>query len=163
MRFVALVSGGKDSCHALLRCVADGHQCVALANLHPPDRGPDELDSFMFQARARCAVPCGADGASPHASAALARQTVGHEAVAALATALQLPLVRREVRGSSKHTSMVYEATPGDEVEDLRDLLAECQRAFPDLEAVAAALSDRTYQVRRRRSVRRADRPPRRA
>jgi hypothetical protein len=37
---VGLVSGGKDSCYAMMRAVAHGHRIVALANLHPPVAGP---------------------------------------------------------------------------------------------------------------------------
>lgn len=43
MRVVALVSGGKDSCYNMMQCVSEGHQIVALANLHPKDKG-----SFFF-------------------------------------------------------------------------------------------------------------------
>lgn len=39
MRVVAMVSGGKDSCYNMMQCVAEGHEIVALANLHPKDRG----------------------------------------------------------------------------------------------------------------------------
>ncbi len=35
MRVVALVSGGKDSCYNMMKCVASGHEIVALANLQP--------------------------------------------------------------------------------------------------------------------------------
>ena len=69
MRVVGLVSGGKDSVFNMLHCVALGHDVVALANLHPPERSGDEMDSFMFQ-------------------------TVGHEGIEAIAQAMQLPLVR---------------------------------------------------------------------
>lgn len=39
MRVVAMVSGGKDSCYNMMQCVAEGHDIVALANLHPKDKG----------------------------------------------------------------------------------------------------------------------------
>lgn len=39
MRVAALVSGGKDSCYNMMQCVAEGHEIVALANLHPKDKG----------------------------------------------------------------------------------------------------------------------------
>lgn len=39
MRVVALVSGGKDSSYNMMKCVAEGHEIVALANLHPKDKG----------------------------------------------------------------------------------------------------------------------------
>lgn len=35
MRTVALLSGGKDSCFNMLKCVEAGHEIVALANLRP--------------------------------------------------------------------------------------------------------------------------------
>ncbi|VDP99149.1 unnamed protein product [Trichobilharzia regenti] len=36
MKFVALISGGKDSVYNIMECVAHGHKLVALANLSPP-------------------------------------------------------------------------------------------------------------------------------
>ena len=35
MKVVGLISGGKDSIHNLLHCIALGHEVVALANLRP--------------------------------------------------------------------------------------------------------------------------------
>ncbi|KAH7543322.1 hypothetical protein FEM48_Zijuj02G0172000 [Ziziphus jujuba var. spinosa] len=49
MKVVALVSGGKDSCYAMMKCIQYGHQIVALANLLPADDAVDELDSYMYQ------------------------------------------------------------------------------------------------------------------
>ncbi|PON54521.1 hypothetical protein TorRG33x02_302260 [Trema orientale] len=49
MKVVALVSGGKDSCYAMMKCLQYGHQIVALANLMPADDSVDELDSYMYQ------------------------------------------------------------------------------------------------------------------
>lgn len=34
-----MVSGGKDSSYNMMKCVAEGHEIVALANLHPKDKG----------------------------------------------------------------------------------------------------------------------------
>ncbi|GER24960.1 endoribonuclease L-PSP family protein [Striga asiatica] len=47
MKVVALVSGGKDSTYAMMKCEHYGHQIVALANLMPVDEAQDELDSYM--------------------------------------------------------------------------------------------------------------------
>ena len=33
-------SGGKDSCYNMIKCVAAGHEIVALANLRPAEKGP---------------------------------------------------------------------------------------------------------------------------
>ena len=48
MKVVGLVSGGKDSCFNMIKCIEDGHEIVCLANLRPP-AGHDELDSYMYQ------------------------------------------------------------------------------------------------------------------
>ncbi|XP_035899807.1 diphthine--ammonia ligase [Anopheles stephensi] len=116
MRVVALVSGGKDSTYNMMQVVAEGHELVALANLHPKDR--DELDSYMYQ-------------------------TVGHQGIEKLAQAMELPLYRRMTRGHSINTKGHYEPTEDDEVEDLYELLGEVQRE-QQIEAVAvgAILSD---------------------
>uniref|UniRef100_A0A9J7Z876 Diphthine--ammonia ligase n=2 Tax=Cyprinus carpio TaxID=7962 RepID=A0A9J7Z876_CYPCA len=98
MRVVALISGGKDSCYNMLQCVSAGHSVVALANLRPHTHVPDELDSYMYQ-------------------------TVGHQAVDLYAEAMDLPLYRRTIEGSSLHTGREYSQTAGDEVEDLYQLL----------------------------------------
>lgn len=46
MRVVALVSGGKDSCYNMMQCQAEGHEIIALANLHPKDKGKE--NDFFF-------------------------------------------------------------------------------------------------------------------
>lgn len=102
MRVVALVSGGKDSCYCMLECVRLGHEVVALANLHPAEAEAEEVDSYMYQ-------------------------TVGHGVVAALAECMGLPLFRRAIHGEAVDQGLTYSAREGDEVEDLRVLLAEVQ------------------------------------
>lgn len=47
MKVVALISGGKDSCFNMMKCVDNGHKVVCLANLYPSEG--DELDSYMYQ------------------------------------------------------------------------------------------------------------------
>jgi diphthine-ammonia ligase len=39
MKLVGLISGGKDSCFAMMECVRAGHEIVCLANLYPPPKG----------------------------------------------------------------------------------------------------------------------------
>ncbi|KAH8491176.1 hypothetical protein H0E87_023350 [Populus deltoides] len=53
MKVVALVSGGKDSCYAMMKSIQYGHEIVALADLMPADDSVAELDSFMYQTNAR--------------------------------------------------------------------------------------------------------------
>lgn len=50
-------------------------------------------------------------------------QTVGHQAIELYADAMELPLYRRTIQGSSLDTSRNYSQTEGDEVEDLYQLL----------------------------------------
>ncbi|KAG1925481.1 diphthine--ammonia ligase [Pimephales promelas] len=119
MRVVALISGGKDSCYNMMQCVSAGHTIVALANLRPPAHAvSDELDSYMYQ-------------------------TVGHQAVDLLAEAMDLPLYRHTIKGSSLHTGREYSPTEGDEVEDLYQLLKLVQEEVcVEAVSVGAILSD---------------------
>lgn len=50
-------------------------------------------------------------------------QTVGHQAIDLYAEAMDLPLYRCTIKGSSLDTSKNYTKTDGDEVEDLYELL----------------------------------------
>lgn len=50
-------------------------------------------------------------------------QTVGHQAIELYSEAMDLPLYRRTIQGSSLDTSRDYRETEGDEVEDLYQLL----------------------------------------
>ena len=117
MRVVGLISGGKDSCYNLMQCVAAGHEIVALANLYPEDA--EEIDSFMFQ-------------------------SVGHVGIQLYADAVGVPLFRRSIKGKSiSITSIEYSPTPGDEVEDLYELLKEVKESCDvDAISVGAVLSD---------------------
>ncbi|XP_071354389.1 diphthine--ammonia ligase isoform X2 [Trachinotus anak] len=116
MKVVALISGGKDSCYNMMQCVAAGHRIVALANLRPAHT--DELDSYMYQ-------------------------TVGHQAIELYAEAMDLPLYRRTIQGSSLDTSRNYSETEGDEVEDLYELLHLVkEKEGVEAVSVGAILSD---------------------
>uniref|UniRef100_A0A3Q4I7P2 Diphthine--ammonia ligase n=1 Tax=Neolamprologus brichardi TaxID=32507 RepID=A0A3Q4I7P2_NEOBR len=116
MKVVALISGGKDSCYNMMQCVAAGHRIVALANLRPAHT--DELDSYMYQ-------------------------TVGHQAIELYADAMDLPLYRRTIQGSSLDTSRNYRETEGDEVEDLYQLLHLVkEKEGVEAVSVGAILSD---------------------
>ncbi|CAJ1073366.1 diphthine--ammonia ligase isoform X1 [Xyrichtys novacula] len=116
MKVVALISGGKDSCYNMMQCVYAGHRIVALANLRPANT--DELDSYMYQ-------------------------TVGHQAIELYAEAMDLPLYRRTIQGTSLDTSRNYSQTQGDEVEDLYELLKLVkEKEAVEAVSVGAILSD---------------------
>lgn len=80
MKFVSLVSGGKDSVFNTLQCISYGHELVCVANLYPKK---GETDSYMYQ-------------------------TVGVEIVPKIAECLEVPIVRREITGSALNQDMYY-------------------------------------------------------
>src|SRR5689334_20379780 len=87
MRFVRLVSGGKDSIYAIIEAIRAGHALTAVANLTPPDIAADEIDSFMYQ-------------------------TIGHNVIGAIAECLDVPLFRRPIRGAPVCTHLQYDTAP---------------------------------------------------
>lgn len=140
MKVVALVSGGKDSCFSMMKCVEHGHEIVALATLKPPvdptkveikveiEAEPlvlqeeAELDSHMFQ-------------------------SIGTSIVRAISTCMQVPLITRELRGKSLVQELHYDQpVDGDEVEDLFHLLQDALVHFPDITGVCSGAIFSTYQ-----------------
>jgi len=113
MKYVALLSGGKDSCYNLLHCEKNGHKIIAAASLGP-GTGKEELDSYLYQ-------------------------TVGQDAIEFVARALDVPLYRRVITGNAVEQGVEYggrkDATgiEGDETEDLQVLLSTVKvlDAFP--------------------------------
>ncbi|KAI4723742.1 adenine nucleotide alpha hydrolases-like protein [Aureobasidium sp. EXF-10728] len=137
LKVVALISGGKDSFFSILHCHANGHEVVALANLHPPAQDgerSEDIDSYMYQ-------------------------TIGHGVIPLYEQALGLPLYRQEISGGVVDSNKSY-ASPAaarqseqDETESLVPLLRKVMAAHPEINAVStgAILSD--YQRTRVESV----------
>ncbi|KAJ8102087.1 hypothetical protein POJ06DRAFT_248730 [Lipomyces tetrasporus] len=137
MKSVALVSGGKDSCYNILHCIKNGHEVVALANLHPPlppsiDSDENdvihEMDSFMYQ-------------------------TVGHSVLSLYSDCFGIPMYRAPITGTSVTTKLDYATTAADETEDLYTLLQTVKTAHPDIEAVSVGAILSTYQRTRVENV----------
>ena len=172
LNVIALISGGKDSMFSMLHCLANGHQIVALANLHPPERREekaygetresrdpsrssstkeptiwdDDLDSYMYQ-------------------------TVGHHLIPLFAEALELPLFRQEIIGEAFDRSMIYQTVANqvknlvnysttaqtrqgvDETESLLSLLHIIVKAHPEANAVSSGAILSTYQRTRIENV----------
>ncbi len=120
MKFVSLLSGGKDSVFATTECERHGHELVCAAHLAPQNNA-DELDSFCFQSAA-------------------------HNVVEGVAACLGVPLIRRTWDGKSIDQSLNYSVTEGDEVEELYELLREVLRRHPDVCAVSSGAILSTYQ-----------------
>lgn len=58
-------------------------------------------------------------------------QSVGHEIIDLFAQAMELPLYRAEIKGDAQTTDKDYDQpVPGDEVEDLYELLAQVKVNF---------------------------------
>lgn len=126
MKFVALLSGGKDSCFNIEKCISYGHELVCLANLCPPIENSIEMNSFMYQSAAHNLIPLQAE-------------------------CFGVPLVRKSILGKSYVQTLDY-MTPTnefDEVEDMFELLEEVKSKFPDIKAVSCGAILSTYQRHR--------------
>lgn len=128
MKFVALVSGGKDSCFNILHCLANGHDLVCLANLYPPPTGEEEIDSFMYQ-------------------------TVGYDALRYYAKCIGKPLYSQMITGTAANKKLEYAKTDNDETEDLFKLLSLVIKKHPDVEAVSVGAILSNYQRTRVENV----------
>jgi len=139
MKFVALISGGKDSIFSLMECLRNGHEIVACAHLEPRQSSDDE--SYMYQ-------------------------TAGSECITMqVEECLGLPLVTRKIQGISQDKALVYNThlnnryntdnniQPTDEVEDLYELLLKVKTLYPSITAVSSGAILSTYQRTRIESV----------
>ncbi|KAG0709763.1 hypothetical protein DFH29DRAFT_1012164 [Suillus ampliporus] len=127
MHYVALLSGGKDSCYNLSHCNAHGHHLIAAATLSPQS-GKDEIDSYLYQ-------------------------TVGQDAIEFVARALDVPLYRRVIQGDAIEQNAEYGSRSaggvgvmGDETEDLYTLLKDVKVHHPDVQGVSVGAILSNYQ-----------------
>ncbi|KAJ4344701.1 uncharacterized protein N0V89_012445 [Didymosphaeria variabile] len=128
LNVIALISGGKDSFFSILHCLANGHRLVALANLHPPEGGDEDINSFMYQ-------------------------TVGSSLVSLYGQVLDVPLYRQEIRGSAVIHDRDYREQQDDETEDLVPLLEDVMQHHPEANAVSTGAILSTYQRTRVENV----------
>lgn len=127
MKFLALISGGKDSFFNIHHCLTQGHDLVALGNLYPSQL-EDEIDSFMFQ-------------------------TVGHDIISYYSKCLEVPLYRQPIEGKSKNQDLEYAKTEDDEIEDLYKLIQTIITHHPDIEGVSCGAILSHYQRTRVENV----------
>eukprot|EP00536_Pseudo-nitzschia_multiseries_P002112 jgi/Psemu1/148414/gw1.28.123.1 len=126
MKFIALVSGGKDSIYSILHAIRNGHELVACLHLGAPavddtDEGEPE-ESYMYQTAASEAVKI------------MVEECLG----------VDLLLYPR--KGKSVNTGLVYDnTTPRDEVEDLFLALEQATKRY-DIDAVCSGAILSTYQ-----------------
>ncbi|KAI0774189.1 hypothetical protein C8Q74DRAFT_1201149 [Fomes fomentarius] len=128
MKYVALLSGGKDSCYNILHCADNGHELVAAASLGPK-QGREELDSYLYQ-------------------------TVGQDAIEFVGRALDVPLYRRVISGAAVEQGGEYGGrdpvrsggVSGDETEDLYELLSTIKTQHPNVQGVSVGAILSNYQ-----------------
>lgn len=131
MKFIGLLSGGKDSVYNIMQCIKHGHELVAVAHLQPPPK-VNELDSFMYQ-------------------------TVGSEAVRGIAECLDVPIFIRTIEGVQVRADLEYVQTDGDEVESMYTLIKEAIETLRlqgiEVEALSSGAILSTYQKNRVENV----------
>lgn len=128
LNVIALISGGKDSFFSILHCLANGHRLVALANLHPPADGDEDINSFMYQ-------------------------TVGASLISLYKDALDVPVYRQEIHGSVVIHDRDYRQQDDDETEALVPLLERVKQSHPGANAVSTGAILSTYQRTRVENV----------
>ena len=121
MKFIALVSGGKDSCYNIMKCLEYNHNLVAIANLMPPSSEIEEMNSFMYQSAAHNAIPL-------------------------MAECLGVPLFRQEIHRQPLVQTLDYREDENDEVEDLFLLLSRIMEHYPDAGGVSCGAIVSNYQ-----------------
>lgn len=121
MKFVALLSGGKDSCFNIMKCIQHNHDLVAVANLMPPQSDIEEMNSFMYQSAAHNTIPL-------------------------MAECFGVPLFRQEIIRKSLVQSLDYKKDDNDEVEDLFLLLQRVLEHHPDVQGVSCGAIISNYQ-----------------
>lgn len=139
MKTIALLSGGKDSILAVLMAYRYGHEPAVIVNMVPAVETADE------------ALPP-EDRAHGHDIDSYMYQTVGYEAVEAIAACLGLPLRRGCVRkGRAKELSLLYSDQPPaeDEVESLFTLIQSVKAEFPEVQGLTSGAILSNYQRNR--------------
>ncbi|KAG5476893.1 hypothetical protein LSCM1_05225 [Leishmania martiniquensis] len=140
MKTIALVSGGKDSILAMLMAYRYGHEPAVIVNMTPV-LDSDGASGSMAE-----------NGAQGHDIDSYMYQTVGFEAVEAMAACLGLPLRRGCVRpGRAKDMSLLYSDQPPeeDEVESLYALIKTVKAEFPEVEGLTSGAILSNYQRNR--------------
>lgn len=120
MRYLALVSGGKDSMYAIHCLGREGHELVGLLHMRG---GAEYRDSYMYQ-------------------------TVGSEAVEAFGECLGVPVFVHPTGCRSISQGLEYAREEGDEVEDLHAAIA-CAMSEVEFEGVSSGAILSRYQRNR--------------
>jgi len=121
MKFVGLLSGGKDSCYNIQESILNNHELLCVCNLYPSLPDVNEIHSFMYQ-------------------------TAAHTAIPMLSECFNVPLYRKCINYQCNNIDLRYNVCINDEVEDLYDLLKDVLTRHPDIEGVACGTILSNYQ-----------------
>ena len=140
-KVVALVSGGKDSCFNMMHCVANGHEIVALANLHPT-KNPSIPGKFLLRIRGKQLFKLFLPVLDERDS--MMFQTVGHDLIEAIALSMDLPLYQAEL-GDDDDDDTDDPNTWESEVQEMYLLLKRVKEEL-DVQAVSVGAILSNYQ-----------------
>ncbi|RPA90801.1 adenine nucleotide alpha hydrolases-like protein [Choiromyces venosus 120613-1] len=154
MEVIALISGGKDSFFSLLHTIANGHKVVALANLHPPTITTSDPITTHLPSTTPSALLPSTPGTKDELDSFM-YQTVGHTVLPLYPHALNIPLYRKAITGTSvdQNLSYAHSSKRGDETEDLVPLLEYIIAQHPGVKAICTGAILSTYQRTRVESV----------
>lgn len=124
MRFLALVSGGKDSVFTVCKLLDEGHQLVGILHIRST---ADYADSYMFQ-------------------------TVGSEVAELIGLCLGCPSFVCGSECRAVNTEMDYRPTVGDEVEELFSAVQSISSGI-EFDAISSGAILSSYQKRRVENV----------
>ncbi|KAM0679354.1 hypothetical protein BDAP_000221 [Binucleata daphniae] len=124
MKYVALISGGKDSIYSICKLEKEGYTLVGLLYLENESKN---IDSFMYQ-------------------------SVGGELINAYEKCLGVKLYKHKTASNSYNQDLEYKATENDEVEDLYSGLLKIKKDI-QFDAVSSGAILSTYQKNRVQNV----------
>lgn len=124
MKFVALVSGGKDSVYTICKLLDDGHKLVGLIHITSSE---SYSDSYMYQ-------------------------TVGSEVAILLGDCFNVPIHVFRTACNAINKNLEYDSIEGDEVEDLFNAVSTVLDDVR-FDAISSGALHSTYQKNRVESV----------
>ncbi|KAM0681468.1 diphthine--ammonia ligase [Glugoides intestinalis] len=124
MKFLALVSGGKDSIYTICKLIDEGHTLAALVHIKAKE---EYTDSYMYQ-------------------------TVGSEAALLLGECFGVPIFSFTSNCKAVNKSLEYSENADDEVETIYEAISHVLKTI-DIEAVSSGALCSTYQKNRIENV----------
>ncbi|KAH8428488.1 diphthine--ammonia ligase family protein [Aspergillus melleus] len=126
LNVIALISGGKDSLYSILHCLRNGHNVVALGNLHPAPKQQHKTatgdgrndNNGVAQAEGPERVEDEEEEEEEDDIDSFMYQTIGHNVIPLYESALGIPLYRAPITGGAVDTARVYREDAVDQMAD---------------------------------------------